>query len=125
MIERLEACVLPVSDLARSREFYQEILGFDLVEAVDDELVILRAGESEVVLLSPEATANEPKFEGAVPGGAVAIHFRVGDPERLFELLSQTVPILEKPGERRYGDWDFTIQDPDGYRLVFGRAIHS
>lgn len=123
MIERLEACTLPVSDLARSLSFYCEILGFEVVDETKGRRAILRAGDGELVLLSPEATASEPKFRGAVPGGAMAIHLRVGDPDQLWEAVHGAVSVLERLDDRDYGDRDFTIEDPDGYRLVLGRAL--
>lgn len=123
MIDKLEACVLPVSDLDGSLTFYSERLGFEVVDRRDGESAILRAGDAELVLLSPRATEREPKFAGASPGGAIAIHFRVPDVERMWESVSGSATVLERIGDREYGDRDFTLADPDGYRLVFGTAL--
>ncbi len=122
MIESLEACTLPVSDLDRSLQFYRDV-GFEVVENAAGR-AILRVGDNELVLLSPAAAEAEPKFAGARVGGAMALHFRVADPDRLWDLVGRgAVPVLEPLGDRAYQDRDFTIQDPDGYRLVFGRAL--
>lgn len=122
MIEHLEACSLPVSDLARSLAFYRE-LGFAVETESARGYAVLRVGDSELVLLSPEAAAREPKFAGVALGGAVAIHVRVSDPDLLWERVCGAARVLEPLGEREYGDRDFAISDPDGYRLVFGRAL--
>lgn len=124
MMQSLEACVLPVRELGRALGFYRDLLGFD-VEFADDERAILRVGGSEIVLLSLDAAAREPKFAGAVPGGGMAIHVRVADPDGLWEVVSKTAGVLERLGDRDYGDRDFSILDPDGYRLVFGSAVHG
>jgi hypothetical protein len=55
----------------------------------------------------------------------MAIHVRVADPDGLWEVVSKTAGVLERLGDREYGDRDFTILDPDGYRLVFGSAVHG
>lgn len=124
MMERLEAVVLPVRELGRALGFYSDLLGFDVVHA-DDERAILKVGDSEIVLISLEAALREPKFTDAVPGGGMAIHVRVADPDRLWEVASKTANVLEKLGDRDYGDRDFAILDPEGYRIVFGRAVHG
>ncbi len=123
MIEKIEACVLPVRDLAESKAFYVDCLGFDLLDQSQD-LLVLGAGEAEVVLISIEAARREAKFAGVKPGAASAIHFRVDDPDQMFERVARTATVLDPVGDRPYGDRDFTIADPDGYRLVFGSAMN-
>ncbi|MFN7975582.1 MAG: VOC family protein [Acidobacteriota bacterium] len=124
MLEKIEACVLPVASVHASLSFYQELLGLEVVDESPDA-AILKAGEQEIVLLSLAAAEREPKFAGAIPGGAVAIHLRVTDPDGLWERIRRAARILEPLGDREYGDRDFTVLDPDGYRLVLGRALHA
>ncbi|MGH2697554.1 MAG: VOC family protein, partial [Actinomycetota bacterium] len=42
-IKRLNHAVLYVSDLPRSGDFYRNILGFEVVEAMGDQALFLRA----------------------------------------------------------------------------------
>jgi uncharacterized glyoxalase superfamily protein PhnB len=39
------------------------------------------------------------------------------------ELRAKNIPLLRHIGNRPYGNRDFAILDPDGYCLVFARAI--
>ena len=46
-IKRLNHAVLYVSDLSRSGDFYRTILGFEVVEALGDQALFLRANGSD------------------------------------------------------------------------------
>ena len=45
-IHRLNHAVLYVSDVARSVAFYQDVLGFEVINRIDDRAAFLRAAES-------------------------------------------------------------------------------
>jgi len=46
-IKRLNHAVLYVSDLPRSGDFYRNVLGFEVVEAIGDQALFLRANGSD------------------------------------------------------------------------------
>jgi predicted enzyme related to lactoylglutathione lyase len=120
---RLELIVVPVTDMDRAKEFYDERVGF----AVD---VDHRAGEDfRVIQLTPPGSAcsislmRNPERAGAVQG----LHLIVTDLEAArVDLASRSVAISEPfhfgaqgrapgldPGRRDYGSFA-SFDDPDG-----------
>jgi catechol 2,3-dioxygenase-like lactoylglutathione lyase family enzyme len=102
-----------VSDLSRSKEFYEEVLGF-----VPDAYY--------------EPTRWQPyKFEGRayfaiieVPGlqrtaASDIVNFDVAQVESLWNRVRDKVTVEEELGETPWGSCKFIIRDPDGCRLGF------
>ena len=52
--DRSSSAILAVSDLARAREFYEQILGFEAEDAQEDEVVSYRSGETRFTVYRSE-----------------------------------------------------------------------
>jgi catechol 2,3-dioxygenase-like lactoylglutathione lyase family enzyme len=115
-------CVLAVRDLAKSRHFYTDVLGFqqDPVDAkrwsfVSKDAFKLMLGEC----------ADE------IPAGDVGNHSwfaRVmvdGLDEYYEEVSARGAEILSKPADRAYGLREFVIRTPDGHRLMFAERLRA
>jgi len=96
---------LEVSDLARSREFYGETLGFAVEETEGEFLVVMLAGT--LLYLAP----------GYPTPGNMYLAVAVPDIDLLYQHLleqGEDVPSPEDEGWARY----IEMTDPDGYRLL-------
>ena len=83
-------CILPVKDLARARQFYDQLLGLQPVGGKPDGRFIYRCGGTEIALFpKPEGTKAEH----------TALSFRVDD-------LAAAIHQLKSRGVR-FADYDY------------------
>lgn len=107
-----------VSDLTKARAFYGELLGYD--EA-------FQVSESEGSPAPTRFKVNERQYIEILPGLPADkddrlshIAFETNDLEALrVYLLSKGVKAPEKVNQRRDGDLNFSVTDPDGHRVEF------
>lgn len=129
-------------DVPRSIGFYRDKLGFELKECWPDErepmfaslllhkqAILLGAhvpaaeagkwcGDDEVLRKYFAAFADE--FEKNEPGAGVTIYLQVDDVDAYHATLTDRgVKGLLEPKTQFYGQRDFPVRDPDGYRLTF------
>lgn len=102
--------VLHVSDVARSKRFYTDILGMTAYRE-DDGQVFLHAGEQGVALF------KKPDGAPLSPGNDLnhlALNVAAGTYETLkAELENHGVAVTGRPGQDRC----IYFRDPDGHRL--------
>ncbi|TCZ70946.1 VOC family protein [Paenibacillus albiflavus] len=104
------------SDLARSLAFYQDIIGFDLVERMElmgEELVFLQLGSTRLELIVTK--------EGHIRANShIHLAFEV---DSLFQIMEQLVrkdiKILEGPQTLENGWRNLFVQGPDGEWIEF------
>jgi len=129
-------------DVPRSIRFYRDTLGFTLGECWPDEAQPLFASlalEKQAVLLGAHSPAFEAgkwcgddaelrayfeefanEFEKSSPGVGVVIYLRVTDVDAYHARLKEKgVEGMLEPKTQFYGQRDFPVRDPDGYRLTF------
>ena len=111
--------VLAVNDLAASRRFYLEKLGF--VEDFNvDGWAFLRRGACRLRL---------GHCPGAVPMAQAPDHswfayLHVRDAAGLYaETVRQGVEIWHELADKPWGMREFAIVTPDGHRIVFGESL--
>lgn len=108
--------VLRVSDYARAKTFYTDILGFNCVEEAGEPVTgfgIFKRDSARVFLIAwdgPEASYNRWR-----------VYFHVDDLEAEAEKIRQNGGSLTRePATTEYGMREFEIADPDGNVLAFG-----
>lgn len=110
-----------VRDLAKSRNFYTELLGMEIDERFTSPAgVTFRTAPIPFTILAPSSAVD---LTAGPVGLGVTVWFQCDDADALSAVLTtRGVPILQGPEDNPFGR-RFICQDPDGYRLVVYKAI--
>jgi len=112
---RLSHVTLYVSDIPRSRAFYEK-LGFELIVSSPHYCRFITAGET---------TLSIERHEGPIaPAAHIGIEFESAEEldARVGALRAVGVVIAEGPTDRTWLWRDAHIHDPDGHVLLFFHA---
>lgn len=109
------------NDLAASRDFYRDVLGFS-VEREEKEYIVVRLGDIQIGLGSATGLSARhyfnPELQSQRRGLGVEIVLEVQDLDAAFQRVdARHVKVLSKIQKRPWGARDFRIADPDGYYL--------
>ena len=111
------AAAIPVSDIARSRGFYRDVLGMSVSFTNGDPIgfVILKRDAAELHLTL---------VKGHKAGRHNAAHLLVADATGLHDhLVSHGVRIVKGLRDADYGLRGFVFADPDGNRIDVGQRL--
>lgn len=105
---------LKVKDVARSKRFYEDVLGMDVVWEPDEQNVYLSSGCDNIAIHGvPDVFADNAQEKQLDHLG-----FVVEDPERVraleTEFIAKGVPIVHPFKVHRDGSASFYCADPDG-----------
>jgi catechol 2,3-dioxygenase-like lactoylglutathione lyase family enzyme len=105
-----------VSDLARSKRFYGETLGWKL-GTDEDGVAGFSFGNGYLVIHSDDRPGEARRYAG---GMHVAVRIDDADAEhaRLRKLGVEVSALREQP----WGERNFYFDDPDGYTWAYGQA---
>lgn len=122
MDQRISFITLAVHDLAASRRFYLDGLGWSAELDVPGEVLMIRAGE-HLVLSLWDIAAFEAEVGKAARGEGVpplTLAHNVHLPEQVDRILERAREIgaapVEGPVRRDWGGYSGYFADPDGYR---------
>jgi catechol 2,3-dioxygenase-like lactoylglutathione lyase family enzyme len=106
----IDHLVLHVSDVARARKFYTDVLGMEVYRE-NDRQVFLHAGQQGVALFKKQ---GEAPLKTGNDLNHLALNVASGTYEALkADLEKHGVVVTGRPGEDRC----IYFQDPDGHRL--------
>src|ERR1700693_5905935 len=111
---------LYVQDVAQSLEFYQRVLGFELIDASDEKvtdqtrLCALRAGDRDVLLLFKKGATPDTDATGSIH---VAFGIARSDLTAWEQWLRREGVAIERRMTWKYGAQAFYFRDPDGHLL--------
>lgn len=117
---------LSVSDIDKSKEFYQS-LGFQIIyERLEDKFCFLQLENNQLMIEEINSHWNTGVLEYPF-GRGINISMTVADVSRLYHQLKEKgitfFTALEtheyQVEDTIYQDQEFLIQDPDGYLLRF------
>ena len=123
------APVFLVSDIAATKRWYEEKLGFagsTFPQSPPYAFCILQKDGVEIMFQALRGH-RKPDLYPERAGGVWNVYIRMDGVRDLFERLSKDaeVAILEPVEHHFHGDTSFTIRDPDGYVLVFSESDPS
>jgi predicted lactoylglutathione lyase len=118
MEQRLSVVTLGVSDLARSRAFY-EALGWTTGAAPDDDVVFFQSGGMIVALWGRDQLAEDSVVSDSGGWGGVTLAHCVRSPEEVDAVLAEAKAAGAKIGrtgaETFWGGYSGIFIDPDGH----------
>lgn len=116
---------LDVINIEKSKEFYNEVLGFDMVVEEEDTVILDYEGH-QIVLVSENYDEDMEKLEYPY-GRGVTFSFLVTNIEKIYKKVQEIEePILMELSEDNYEETiekSFLIMDPSGYQLRFIEMI--
>ena len=118
MDQRLSLITLGVSDLARSRAFY-EALGWETGAGPDDDVVFFQANRMVVALWSRERLAEDSGVEDNGGWGGITLAYNTRSPAEVDAVIEEARSaggaIPREPGETFWGGYSAMFCDPDGH----------
>jgi len=109
-----------VSDIDKTAEFYEK-LGLQIREKTADRIVIY-LNWYRIDLVKPTETDYKEFHDEAASkdkGAGVFLYFSVDDVDATYqEMLDLGLEPTTKPQDQPWGNREFVLQDPDGYKLV-------
>ena len=118
---------LMVKEIEPTIQFYQIVLGFDLVEKEADETgklywALISLHDFKVSFKEEQRLKREyPFFQHKKVGGSVALVFEVKDLEGVHEKIKLKCETLNHPHLTPCGSKEFSMLDNNGYILTFER----
>ncbi len=117
--------MLLCADVPASVRFYTDVLGFEIVDRMDDVgssgFATVRNGTATVMLTSPSYIPRAPKVEGRYPQSMY--YFYVEDADALRRAVVDAGWPATDCVDRFYGLREFEVVDPEGHVLLFGQDI--
>ncbi len=111
--------VWPVKNMQRSLDYYVNELGFEVLFKWEDPPTYATIKRDDIGI---HLTTLDDLEDDYRPRTALFIF--VYDVDAVWaEYQEKEVKIVAEIGDREYGMRDFDIEDPDGYRLVFGKSL--
>jgi catechol 2,3-dioxygenase-like lactoylglutathione lyase family enzyme len=115
-IERISAITLRVLSMKASVDFYQNVLGMQLLSGGERaSFSSLRVSNSEPVILNLEQGVSLPQWGRLI--------FHVTDVDGYWRHLREKGFDPEIPRDASWGERYFHMRDPDGYELSFARPL--
>jgi uncharacterized protein len=116
--QRLNLVTLGVTDLERSRRFY-EALGWTTGADPGDDVVFFQAGELVVALWDRARLAEDSCVEDSPGWGGVTLSVNFGSQEEVDAATEQArragAHIGREPAETFWGGYSSVFVDPDGH----------
>lgn len=109
----IQAVTMTVSNLERSRQFYEEILGFEPDSYYEPTRWQCYHSEGRAYLGISEVSDYQKQESNDI------INFDVENIEELWERIKERVDVETELGKTSWGSYKFVIRDPDGNRLGF------
>ncbi len=129
---------LMVEDVNRTVEFYQEVLGFEFVMGVIEELqeiltayqqdrsldyAMMKCGNIDVMFQAKRSLAEAlPLLRGREIGGTLTLYMELDSVSELYARIKDKVTIVKDLHTTFYGMQEFYIEDCNGYILTFAEA---
>ena len=121
----LRSCVpaLLVADVDATAAWYAAKLGFQtegIFPPTPPSVWASLQRDNAEIMLQRLTGYTKPDLYAQRPGGVWHVYVRTNGVHHLYESLRHQ-PFVKMPLRRQpYGDWEFEVEDVNGYVLVFG-----
>ncbi len=113
------------SSVNESMEFYQSVLGFEVIQSLpgenDTEFAILQRDNVTIMFQSQSGFVSEfPDYTNTPIGGTVMLYIDVNDVKNIYDqVLENGIELFVELNTTFYNAKEFAIKDNDGYILIF------
>lgn len=115
----LNHITIRVNRIDASKEFYGDILGFELVRTMGQSMAVYKVGEKDTLVIVEAETSYDPTSRDF---RVDHFGFFVESPEKVDELAKyfreKEVTIMSGPANRKKGRFLF-VADPDGNMIEY------
>jgi uncharacterized protein len=120
MEQRIRLITLGVTDLARSRYFYEHGLGWQPSSASNEQVRFFQAGSMALALYGKKALAQDAHWSHEGTGfGGIALAYNVRQREEVDAVLADGqaagATLLTPAAETDWGGYAGYFADPNGY----------
>jgi uncharacterized protein len=125
--QRVSLITLGITDLQRSRRFY-EALGWKTGAAPEDDVVFFQAGEMIVALWDRARLAEDSCVEDGGGCGGTTLALNLASPTEVDEAIEEArvagATIGREPAETFWGGYSGVFVDPDGHPWEIAHNPH-
>ncbi len=118
---------LTVDDVATSMAWYRDVVGFFVVDEIkhDGKLAgaLLRAGHVDVLLLQDDFSKGHDREKGV--GFRLYCATRQNINELAAVIKERGGKLDHEPTEQPWGEIDFALVDPDGFRISISTGVED
>lgn len=120
MIKSISSLLFYSNDLKKTFKFYKT-LGFDVENK--DGMVSFYVNWFQITFIDKEHSEFKQGFEGEL-GRGMFTYVKVDDVDEFYKfVVGKGIKPVSKPKDWPWGNREFVVKDPDGYRLVFFNKI--
>lgn len=117
---------LLVDNLPETLTWYKSVLGFEVVitspESTNPTFARIQRGNVEIMLFHRTEFAHEiPSFTTQPMGGSFVLYLEVSEIDSFWGKIKDQVKVVQPLHTTDYDSTEFTIQDCNGYYLMFGQ----
>lgn len=112
-----------VADVIKTTEYYRDFLGFEIIDYFLNPPIysMIQRDGIQIHFGKADDDKNVQKSTLSLRKSGFDIYLWVTEIEELFkELIDKKVTILEPLTNRIYGNYEFSILDCNGMKIVFG-----
>ena len=118
MLRKLDSLVLYVTDTHKTADFYQK-LGFEIATE-EDNFTLAKLGDFELHCSDKISIDFPEESDVKLKGAGISICIDVENIDEYFKNLKEKgLKPFSEPQDKPWGNKEFDIRDPDGYKLVF------
>lgn len=119
---------LMVTDIKKSIEFYQNVLGFKTTMTFPQQApyqwVCLQQENMILMLVSRAGEVNQlPTIAKRDSAGTLAFYTSIEDAESTFNKIKDKATVIHGVRGTFYGTKEFAVEDPDGFVWVFSQNV--
>ncbi len=118
MIKSISSLLFYSNDLDKTFEFYKS-LGFEVEKDEKTGVVSFYVNWFSVNFIDREHSTFKSGFDGEL-GRGMFTYVKVDDVDAFYKsLIDKGIKPVSEPKDWEWGNREFVVKDPDGYRLVF------